>query len=934
MSSFRTTFLCKTGTGLLGCLLLAQILTASEPAIQYLFPCPGSDNLPAGTMLIMRFWNVKSDQVTNLQSFCTITGDRSGVRSGEVVRSSDGVTLIFYPDGPFSNGETVSVRLAPIQSGMQLPFVDTTYAFTIQTRSIAPPTNSVWEDEIDASFSSEEALSEQTEDEDPLILNGVSVPSSFPRVQITTDNNLDPNPLFLTYTGEHPYLMILDNTGAPIWYKRLQNASLDFKRQKDGRLTYKAPIPIPSAGHFAMDSTYAVVDTFYVPTGYFVDMHELQVLPNGHYFLIGNRIIEEDLSDLVPGGNPKAQIICNHIFEMDADDNPVFVWNTRDHLRLVDAPHVDLTEMTIDFAHVNAIEIDLDGHILISCRHQESIVKIHRQTGRILWQLGGENDDFTWTNDTHRISYQHDIRVLPNGDYTLLDNGTFHSPPFSRALQLRVNTENWTVTKIWSYVNPSGAVSQIMGGAQRLDNGNTLINWGYNQTEVTQDGALAFGFQFFEPVVSYRVFRFPWDVIAPVPYLVLDPQSSRITLLFNKFGDSDVAYYKIYAGQTPRPEQVIATSAEPFVHLSSVLENNTIYFFRVTAVSSTGFESDYSNEESTLVQLINPSQNMVQNGDFSEGTEHWNLSTDLGIQADYQVDENGELLIQIANGGSLTDDISLGQSNLVLFPNQSYRLEFDAHAVSGRIIEVSFLPEDRIIQATPYWLNQIQNHFNMDFVINRPVMTNAQLVFNVGGSSHDVYVDNIKLAPITAPIANFFAPITQGKTPLSVQFSDLSTGTIDSWSWDFGDGTSSTEQNPTHVYQTIDTFTVSLTVTGTLGEDTKIQTDFVMTFDPAAVRDDPSSVPDRFELSQNYPNPFNASTRLDYAVPVRSHVRIRVYNIRGECVIELVDGYRDPGIHQIHIDASHLGSGLYYCRMESRYARRNEVLVRKMILLK
>jgi len=65
-----------------------------------------------------------------------------------------------------------------------------------------------------------------------------------------------------------------------------------------------------------------------------------------------------------------------------------------------------------------------------------------------------------------------------------------------------------------------------------------------------------------------------------------------------------------------------------------------------------------------------------------------------------------------------------------------------------------------------------------------------------------------------APVANFSVDRTAGNTPLTVAFTDLSTGDIASRSWNFGDGSSSTLQNPSHTYTTAGAFTVTLTVTG------------------------------------------------------------------------------------------------------------------------
>ncbi len=74
------------------------------------------------------------------------------------------------------------------------------------------------------------------------------------------------------------------------------------------------------------------------------------------------------------------------------------------------------------------------------------------------------------------------------------------------------------------------------------------------------------------------------------------------------------------------------------------------------------------------------------------------------------------------------------------------------------------------------------------------------------------------------PIANFNAAPTQGIKPLSVQFTDSSTGDIYSWSWSFGDDGTSTEQNPLHVYNDAGIYTVSLTVGGWPGFGTNTAT--------------------------------------------------------------------------------------------------------------
>lgn len=78
-----------------------------------------------------------------------------------------------------------------------------------------------------------------------------------------------------------------------------------------------------------------------------------------------------------------------------------------------------------------------------------------------------------------------------------------------------------------------------------------------------------------------------------------------------------------------------------------------------------------------------------------------------------------------------------------------------------------------------------------------------------------------------APSADFSASTTSGTAPLTVQFSDQSTGNPSSWSWSFGDSGSSSSQNPSHTYTTPGTYTVSMTATNSSGSDTRTRSNYI-----------------------------------------------------------------------------------------------------------
>lgn len=80
---------------------------------------------------------------------------------------------------------------------------------------------------------------------------------------------------------------------------------------------------------------------------------------------------------------------------------------------------------------------------------------------------------------------------------------------------------------------------------------------------------------------------------------------------------------------------------------------------------------------------------------------------------------------------------------------------------------------------------------------------------------------------VPPPVADFQAEPVAGPPPLSVTFTDLSSGQIDSYLWDFGDGASSTAVDPTHIYTATGVYTVSLTVTGPGGGDVRVRSEYI-----------------------------------------------------------------------------------------------------------
>lgn len=96
-----------------------------------------------------------------------------------------------------------------------------------------------------------------------------------------------------------------------------------------------------------------------------------------------------------------------------------------------------------------------------------------------------------------------------------------------------------------------------------------------------------------------------------------------------------------------------------------------------------------------------------------------------------------------------------------------------------------------------------------------------------------------------------------------------------------------------------------------------------------------SSLPKDFYLSDNYPNPFNPSTSIQFGIPTDCHVKIELFNMLGQRVMELLDRELEPGMYRINfravgVDGNSFSSGIYLCRMQAG----NFVSTKKIVFIK
>ena len=332
--------------------------------------------------------------------------------------------------------------------------------------------------------------------------------------EITINQNPFGSNLFIHTMGDQPrYIAIIDSSLSPSWFINSGEFGLDFKVNQN----YLTFFNKSNQNWIVLNDKMKEVDTLNCVNGYKADYHDIQLLQNGGYILQAYDSISVNMSEIVSGGNPNAIVIYLIIQEFDQNKNLIFEWNAWDHLNIADYTNLDLTRLRLTWMHGNSIEVDQDFHLLVSNRRSSEILKIDRNTGDVLWYLGGPNNDFTITNDSFNgFSKQHDVRRLSNGNILLFDNGNEHQPPISRVVEYSVNEINKSINLVWEFYHPEQLLGLAMGSAQRLPNQNTLINWGIVNnngaiiTEVDYDKNIVLEIRYPLGVRCYKVRKEDW----------------------------------------------------------------------------------------------------------------------------------------------------------------------------------------------------------------------------------------------------------------------------------------------------------------------------------------------------------------------------------------------------------------------------------------
>lgn len=305
-----------------------------------------------------------------------------------------------------------------------------------------------------------------------------------------------------------------------------------------------------------LNHAYQTIAVVRAGNGFTADTHSFQITPQGTALIAAYAAVPADLSSI--GGPRKGTLVDSAVQEIDmATGQVLWQWDAQQHLHLSDSYAGKPDKGAYDAYHLNSVQQLPNGNVLVSIRNTWALYEIDRQTGKIMWTLGGKHSSFRIGRGAN-FEWQHDGAMLPDGDITLFDDGAaltnhglIQNEPQSRALRIRLNLSTHSATLVRAYTNRPPLLAQSQGSVQVLADGNTFVGWGSQPyfSEFGRNGSQLFSLRFPLPMQSYRAFRSPWwgqPSTPPSISVSATPRGTRVYASWN--GATDVASWRVLAG--------------------------------------------------------------------------------------------------------------------------------------------------------------------------------------------------------------------------------------------------------------------------------------------------------------------------------------------------------------------------------------------------
>mmetsp|Transcript_13476 Transcript_13476/g.38868 ORF Transcript_13476/g.38868 Transcript_13476/m.38868 type:complete len:351 (+) Transcript_13476:231-1283(+) len=307
------------------------------------------------------------------------------------------------------------------------------------------------------------------------------------------------------------------------------------------------------------------------------------------------------------------------IQEVTPEGDVVMEWRSWDHLPLAfwETNMLIVNEMW-DLFHSNSLGEAENGSILLSMRRMNQVAKIHRDTGEVLWRLGGKGGDFRIINDNRgQFVGQHDVREIEESQITMFDNSVRNdkSSGSARGLQYQLSFDSDGCPTKARLVNAydTGIRSFAMGSYRRMANGNGVYCLGLRKNkngtvgipfymEVTIDGEELIRMEWTTPhTFTYRTVKAPW-IGTPTwpPKALLDDNNpaKALRLHFSWNGATEVKKWRIVTGESersPPTEVLVDVEKTQFEHWVEVPDGaEKCQYFQAIALGAEGKEMSRS----------------------------------------------------------------------------------------------------------------------------------------------------------------------------------------------------------------------------------------------------------------------------------------------------------------------------------------------------
>jgi hypothetical protein len=308
-----------------------------------------------------------------------------------------------------------------------------------------------------------------------------------------------------------------------------------------------------------------VIATVRAGHGYQADGHEFLLTPQGTALVDIYHVVPFDLSPI--GGPVKGRAIDSIVQEIDVATGKVLLeWHSLDHVGIAES-HQSLAAAgptePFDYFHVNAVNLDTDGNLLISARNAWTIYKVDRHTGAVIWRLGGKKSDFQLGPHV-AFAWQHN--ALPAGTNTIRIFDNESAPTVqaqSRVIWIHLDLAKKTATLARSLRYPGGISVPAEGDAEPLGHGHTFVAWGATGriSEFDAAGKLLFDAQLPDQFDTYRGYRYEWHAVpltGPTATAVRHPDGTMtVDAIWN--GATEVARWRVLAGPAMATLSLVAT---------------------------------------------------------------------------------------------------------------------------------------------------------------------------------------------------------------------------------------------------------------------------------------------------------------------------------------------------------------------------------------